>query len=265
MGWVFLTVVMCAGAAGLVCAHPERTAAEALWEQAIAARGGRERLAAIRSFAIEEDTTFRRGVRGVASRRFDVIVSELPDGWWEFLDYRPGAMGYSVRVLDTRTGRGWSTFGGPPQPLLRPDRDTVHRLRQIQYVYFMETRWVRPVPLRISRARLGFRSVDRLETDVEGERAVFYLDARTHLPVRIETARQISYQPPRPGMKASGEVRWNYEIEAYQEIGGVQVPARLRRGADPSRARVEINPEYDPAIFTTPPSPSDGPESWRRR
>lgn len=239
-------------------------AAQELWEQAVVTKGGRERLRAVASFAIHEKTVFARPVRGIAERKVDQLVCELPDLLWEFLDYRPGKMGYSVRIVDARTGLGWASHGAPALPFLRPDTSTASRLRLLQSVYFLETRWVKPTPLRASRVRLGSRAIDRLEADVEDERVVYFLDAVTHLPVRIEATLENRLPPPRPGMKPPGPMKYTYELSDYHDVAGIQMPARIKRGNDSSDVQVEVNPAYDSVLFTTPPSPDATVDSWRR-
>jgi hypothetical protein len=244
----------------------DRQKAMTLWDQAITAKGGRDRLAGISSFAIQEKTVFRRPLPGMAVGKVDQIVCELPDAWWEFLDYRPGQMGYSVRVVNARTGLGWASHGGPAEPLLRPDRDTAYRLRQLQYVYFLQTRWVQPTPLRASRVQLGSSPANRVEAEIDGETVVFYLDVDTHLPMRIETVRALVLKD-RPGVPPgrTAERRYTFELDGYHEVAGIQVPARVTLGGDPSEVRVEINPDYDRSIFTRPPSPDATTDSWRKR
>jgi hypothetical protein len=262
------------GLLAALCIFPgsARTAADGrqnavtLWASAIAAKGGRDRLAAIRSFAIHEKTTFTRATRpDMATGKVDQIVCELPDGWWEFVDYRPGQMGYSVRVVNARTGMGWASHGGPARPLLQPDTYVPYRMRQVQYVYFLETSAVHPTPLRASRVQLGSNPVDRLEAEVEGDPVDFYLDVSSHLPVRIEVTRKITLKPPRPGMQPPEPQKFVYELDGYHDVGGIQVPARIMLGGDQTEVRVEINPEYDASIFTQPPPADAGIDSWRRR
>ncbi len=258
--------LLCLGIAGARSPHVDRQAAEALWEQAVAAKGGRERLAAIQSFAIQERTEFGRlMLRDVAAGKVSQVVCALPDSWWEFLDYRPGKMGYSVLAANAQTGLGWSTHGGPAGPLLRRYTGLAYRVRQLQYVYFLETRAVRPTPIRASTVKRGFATVDRVETMLEGDLVVFDLDVKTHLPIRIETSRKNTLPAPRPGMAPPGDMRFVYELAGYDEVGGIQVPRRVTLGGDTAHARVEINPEHDPSIFTTPPSPDSTIDSWRGR
>ena len=265
----FCTIVLalfCLGVAGARSPHVDRQTAEALWEQAVAAKGGRGRLEAIQSFAIQKRTEFGRlMLRDVATGKVSQVVCALPDGWWEFLDYRPGKMGYSVVAANAQTGLGWSTHGGPAGPLLRRYTGLAYRVRQLQYVYFLETRAVRPTLLRADQVRRGFKTFDRIETRVEDDLVVFELDRETHLPVRIETSRKNTLPPPRPGMAPPGDMRFVYELDRYSVVAGIQVPGRVKLGGDASDVRVEINPEYDASIFTTPPSPDSTIDSWRGR
>jgi hypothetical protein len=272
-----LTLFCVSAAAGST--QEDRQKAATLWDQAVAAKGGRDRLAGIRSFAILKKTRFRGLMtRDVARGKVDQIVCELPDQWWEFLDYRPGLMGYFVDVLNTRSGVGWMSNSGTVRPA--PGRSayaaegmrqhTAYRMRQLQYVYFLETKSVQPNPLRAARVHLGFRPVDRVETDLEGELVVFYLDVNTHLPVRIQTVHNAGVlREPRPGAfrgrTVTSERRYTYDLDGYHDVAGIQVPARVALGGDPSEAMVEINPDYDPSIFTTPLPPDTRIDSWRKR
>ena len=260
-----LLVLVSLSAAAVGGPQEDRQKAVTLWEQAVAAIGGRDRLAGIKSFAIHERTAFTKAtLPEMAVGKVDQVVCELPDGWWEFLDYRPGRMGYSVSVVNARTGLGWDSYGGPAIPLRRPDTDAAFRMRQLQYVYFLETRWVQPTPLRASRVQLGSRSADRVETQIEGDMVIFDFDANTHLPVRIETIHKITLKPPRPGMTGPSEHKYIHEPDGYHEVAGIQVPGRIARGSDVAEARVEINPDYDPSIFTRPPPADTTIDSWRK-
>lgn len=254
---ITLSCLLVAAASGT---QDDRQKAVSVWEQAIAAKGGRDRLHGILSVAVREKS-------GIMSQ----IVCELPNRWWEYDDYRPLPLGYSVRVVNTETGLGWASYDGHPAGAFRrPDRDTAYRLRQLQYVYFLETRWVRASPLRASRVRLGFRRVERVETEIDDDAVVFYLDLTTHLPVRIETSRTFTVKPPRPGAfrdntVLTSERKYIFKLDGYHEVAGIQVPGRVTLSGHTVQSRVEINPDYEPAIFNQPPPPGAGIDSWRKR
>ena len=232
----------------------DRQKAIDLWDAPSLQREAAHGWPAFRSFAVRERTDFNRILlRDIARGKVDQIVCQLPNDWWEFLDYRPGKMGYSVRVFKHTNRSGRASHGGPTRPFLRPDTNTAYRLRQLQYVYFLETRWVQPTPIRVSSDRLGWKSVDRLETLIDDDMVVFYIDVRTHLPRRIETVRKIAAKPPRPGVKGTGEMKYTFQLEGYHEVAGIQVPALVKLGGDPVESHVEINPDYDPLNFDHPP------------
>jgi hypothetical protein len=262
---VSLLVMVCVSVVtGREAKSDDRAQAEALWNRAIAAKGGRERLSSIQSFAIKERALFDKPTRpDMAVGQVEQIVVELPDLWWSFSDYRPGKMGYMVRVVNTTTGRHWATANGTPGKTA-PDRSTSERLRRFEYVYFLETRWVRPTPLRASRVQFGRRPVDRVETEIDGQPVVFELDVETHLPVRIETSVTSDVPRARAGAVTAAR-RYVFELTAYHEVSGIHVPGRVSLGGDPADVEVEINPAYDPTIFAAPPPPETRIDSWRQR
>ena len=64
-------------------AQAEAQQAEALWNQAITAKGGRERLGRIKSFAFKETAHFDKPTRpDMTVGQVEQIVVELPDLWW---------------------------------------------------------------------------------------------------------------------------------------------------------------------------------------
>src|SRR5437660_4732658 len=71
-----------------------QAAASAVWEQAIAAKGGRERVHSIRNFVILSREEFSRSPRpDVATYEQLEWLLVLPDKLWGFSDHRPGLMG----------------------------------------------------------------------------------------------------------------------------------------------------------------------------
>jgi hypothetical protein len=236
----------------------------ATWEAALAAKGGRPVLQRIHSFAIRETTLSNIRVRGVLAGKVSQVVCELPSQWWEFVDYRPGKMGYSLIVVDAASGNGWATHGQPAQAFIRPDTWTPRRMRQLQYLYFLETTAVQPKPQRASRERIGSLVSDRLEAEVEGDSVVYYLSPATHLPFRVDVEMKVTATPP-ARVRATDAMKFTYELDAYRQVDGVMVPTSVTRGRERMQVVVEINPSHDPSMFITPPSPADTIDSWRRR
>jgi len=135
-------------------------AARAVWEQAIGAKGGRERLRAVRNFVESSDQPFRTRRRDVATHVYSETLSAPPTRLWEYEDYRPGKMGHGGVALDTNQHR---VLGEPNRgPVQGLYEDLVYRLREEQLVYLMETAWVQPEPVAVTRDRVGRFAVDVL-------------------------------------------------------------------------------------------------------
>jgi hypothetical protein len=232
--------------------------AEKLWARALAAKGGAERLHAIRNFVITESAPLK--VTRFAAQESSVIVCEPPGRWWEFLDFRPGLLGFSTRVLDLEKRLDFYSEGGDSRGgSLRPaDLDgPLSRMTYVQLVYFMETAVVRP---RIGKVEV-IHGFDVVHSDVDGQAVSFYLDRRTHLPAHVEVIRTFAIggaAPPKNQLR-----RW-YTLEKYVEISGLQIPTRVAVGGDFANATVEVNVDLDPALFGTPPDGVTSGDAWRK-
>src|SRR5262245_8824452 len=78
-------------------------AAAAIWEQAVAAKGGRERLQSIRNFVVTSHEVFSRSTRPEVATHEDIERLYVLNGkMWEFADHRPGLMGASGMMIDIR-------------------------------------------------------------------------------------------------------------------------------------------------------------------
>ena len=232
--------------------------AEALWARALAAKGGAERLHAIRNFVISESAPLK--VTRFAAQENDVIVCEPPGKWWEFLDYRPGLLGFSTQVLDLEKRLHLYSEGGDSRSgSFRPaDLDgALSRMTYLQLVYFMETAVVRP---RIGKAEV-IKGFDVVHSEVGDHAVSFYLDRRTHLPAHVEVIRTFAIEgvaPPKNQLR-----RW-YTLEKYVEISGLRVPTRVGLGGDFANATVDVNVDLDPALFDTPPDGVTNGDAWRK-
>ena len=85
------------------------------------------------------------------------------------------------------------------------------------------------------------------------------------MPLRVEAERTSTLKPPPHVSATSAPQKFVYDLEAYREVAGIQVPATVIRGEDRFDLAIEINPAYDPVVFTRPPAPGTGIDSWRQR
>jgi hypothetical protein len=89
---------------------------------------------------------------------------------------------------------------------------------RVQYLYLLETKWIKPTPVRMTREYIGLKSVDVVQTQVAGRRVDYYLDRKTHLPQRVITFFE------------SGRVWETYNFSDYITIKGIQMPSVTQEG-----------------------------------
>lgn len=226
--------------------------AEALWEQAVAAKGGREQLYKVNSLLLSYRETARNFL-GVVVHRGDVAALHVfPDKTWSWDDGLPPPFGLTVGWVDLGRNRRCTLHKGAAAPACGPAARAGspgdEGLVRAQYLYLLETKWVKPAPSGVSEARVGLRRVDVLHTRFRDERIDYFLDRKTRLPLRVS----VFYKD---GERAT----LTLDFSEYASVGGVMLPGRQKNG----RINFQLNPAYDEAVFTRPPSIEAGPQAWR--
>lgn len=232
----------------------EETQAEAreLWENAVAAKGGRERLSKISSLYLVAD-------QGHGTRQSGLYV--FPYYTFDY-SYDPARERSDINVRNVRRGLTWWQLNGNPAKLIKPDDEDAYLIILPQIVYLIMTKELDPIPLRSRKAWLGSKRVDVVEVDANGWRVDYYLNPKTHLPIKVVL-------PFGPRARTNGEMDQEILLEDYAEIDGVMMPRRASYSYTTSplkraeRLTFEINPKYDPSIFEQPPTAQMGAEAWR--
>ena len=271
-----IVIFTCAGGAPAHDVVTDRQRAEALWEEAIRAKGGRERLHSIESFVISStidahpimafgSNSPRRDVESEAERLY-----VMPGKAWLY-EFTPAfAVSLEATVINTERDLCLVTLApvGPMRsvPGLSMCVPTMwsERLIQDPVVYLMETRWVRPVPVRTRTEGKGKKQQDVIETVVGQLHVDFYLDRKTHLPVKLVT--EAYHGDPRMPRRMDLMVTF----EDYVEVDGIQMPRRVIREPlltevlrrDTERARYKFNVTYDEKIFNAPISRKAKARDW---
>jgi hypothetical protein len=223
-----------------------------LWEQAIAAKGGREQLYKVNSLLISYRDTVRNFL-GVVVHRGDVeALHVFPDKTWTWDDALPPPFSLTVSWLDASRNRRCVLYKGAAAPncdvVEHPGSPADEGLVQTQYLYLLETRWVKPTPVGVTEERIGFKKVDVLRTRFREKRIDYFLDRKTHLPLRVS----VFYGQ-------SERATLSLDFSEYVNVGGVMMPGKQKNG----HINFQINPPYDEAVFTRPPSLEAGPHAWR--
>jgi hypothetical protein len=254
----------------------ERARAKALWEEAVRAKGGRERLLSVKSLLITS-TIYARAPRG-SNIKDAVRLYAMPGKVWVYTHTPEFAVKLDATVINTERKLCMLTLapaGSGVSPLSPCLSETwTQYLLQDPVIYLMETEWVRPVPLRARTEGKGKKQVDVVEVEVGQLRADFYLDGKTGLPFRIVTEWYGGIG------RATGSLGpMEVLLEDYAAVEGVQMPRRVTRRmlpphresvgdpltGDEERARYQFNVAYDPALFDAPVPKNVKPDAWRRR
>src|SRR5262249_44102571 len=143
-----LALLVAAAIAGnsTTAAPNQSAAAEALWNQSIVAKGGRARLKAVRNLVVTERTTYTGSQRSEMTTGFTrQRLYAFPARLWEFVDERPGKLGFHVQSFDIEQRLGWSGAGRLPDRQSLVD-DSAHRMLEGQILYLLETAFLELEP-----------------------------------------------------------------------------------------------------------------------
>jgi hypothetical protein len=224
-------------------AAPDQKAdAETLWEQAIAAKGGRENLLAVRSLVVTE-----RGSGRSPRCQGDNVLQTLyvfPSLFWRF---GCDGLGPGLLIFDFKQRVAWGDGGRLPENFVDD-----YFMLEGQLLFLLESASVKPDPVAVRRDTVGVRAVDVVETRLSSARirADYYLDRESHLPLRVVVFRTLS-APPGQGIPPRDFVlEDHYRLSGYTSVEGLQMPARVshQNGAYGSMS-YRLNVAYDEQVF----------------
>ena len=239
-----------------------RQEAERLWEQAIAAKGGRERLYAVENLVVSSRFQGHKNL----VQKVELPLEEFyvfPNKFWRWSDGRKVKARLEIELFDFERSLGYYLYPDSSKPL-RKASEIYPREKQFvfytQLLYLMETKWQKPKLLAARTARSGFKKYDVVETIVDFERVNFYFDRKTQLPVRIVNfyAGEISEKT----------YTVEFDLGDYAEVNGIQMPQKVETTgsfvADGTKyVKQQINVAYDKSLFESPPSLEAGAEAWK--
>jgi hypothetical protein len=240
--------------------------ARRIWEQAVAAKGGRELLRAVENFAVSTSENYTTGSGKTNKARTEAFFV-FPNKVWRWTDLRPDVFGLSMEVLDFDNNTRYliNSDNTPPVRQTIPPMETRTSQTRALLAYLLETKWLKPELLSTRIERIGPRTVDVVRTvlrdDVEGfapegKYIDFAFDRATHLLIRV------SYYHSR-GAESVLDVAENFSD--YTEVSGIRVPQKRRIGDSIAKIHFQINVAYNEDIFRKPPRIAAGPEAWRAK
>lgn len=234
-------------------AQPEE--AVTFWEQAIAAKGGRERLHSVLNMVISTHGKYGSRQLGENQVRGETLFV-FPARYWDWSDYRPDVFGLRISMYNFETQKKYIISDGEPQRQIESitaaeqSRAEMHSLLP----YLLETKWLRPVVVGVKTGRIRLRPVNIVQTTVNGKRVDFALDQKSHLPVRV------SYHDLIKGK----EYITALDLSDYVDIDGIKVPQKIKYddGTEYKQA-YQFNVEYNEDIFVRPTTIQAGPQAWK--
>lgn len=234
--------------------EPRQKAAR-LWEEAIAAKGGRERLYSVKNMVISSTADYVTRL-GKKNNVRTVALYVFPNRFWDWSDYRPDVFGVSMHMYNYETKMKYVITLGEPYHALEPIEPNEKKESQTRGLvsYLLETEWLKPIPTSVSREKIGRRQVDVVQTRLDGQRVDFAFDRATHLLIRLSYYSTLNNRTYISIQRLSN----------YVEIDGIKVPQTGSVDDGPKyEEAVQFNVDYNPDIFVRPPPLEAGPEAWR--
>ncbi|MGI8468192.1 MAG: hypothetical protein ACR2N3_07050 [Pyrinomonadaceae bacterium] len=237
-----------------------RKEAERIWELAIQAKGGREKLYAVENMLVSSRFTVKHGVFKKKDARYDQFFV-FPSKLWIWNDALPEGVGLLINTINLETQTVYFLYPTDLKNPLRKNNEIYESdkqyFRYTQLLFLLESRWQKPKIIGYRIDFIGSQKYDVVETVLDNGMHDIFFDQKTHLPVRIV----FHYR----GTLSDKTTNYIYKLEDYQTIDGITLPTKLYA---PTAGAAEylsfqINVEYDKSIFEKPPTAEAGSEAWK--
>ena len=240
--------------------------ADRVWELAVEAKGGREKLYAVSNMIVSSSAN---------KIKFDQVKSHtlnftvFPDKEWEWDDNRPSVFGLRMTMYNWKTGMKYivQSDGDPKEwGLEQIEPEKLKSLRNENGVvkwaglalYILETKWWQPTPISLETGKINNQKVDIVQTILFGKRVDFFFDQNTHLPARIRFFNHLS---TRRIIDAN-----TIEISEYIDVSGIKMPTKIiENDGSIYSLNYKFNVDYNEEIFERPPLPVENAvDAWKK-
>jgi len=216
-----------------------------VWEQAVKAKGGRERLKNVHSLAI-----YLKPANVNLSGPPGTWLCVFPNRYFEYVAAGPGGTERAI-VVDGDADRVAMDVTGMPRRARQVGPAERDHLTLNQIVFLLESAWLQPQLIGVKRNVLTVQA---------GERTFRVTLSSSSLPERIQAL-------PNRGDKP--KISYDYHLDNYGDFQGVLLPKRVGLISG-LRERIwdadyEVDAKYNPKLFERMPNLADGPEPWRKR
>jgi hypothetical protein len=215
-----------------------------VWEQAVKAKGGRERLHSVHSLAV-----YMKPADVQLAGPPTSILCVFPDRYFEFEGRATGTQ--HAIVVNGTADRTAIDATGIPRMVRRLTQTEHDRLALNQIIFLLESAWLQPQPTEAQH--------NELVVEAAGRTYKLFLN-HDDLPDRIVS-------PPVRGQKP--KIQYEYKLQHYRDFEGVMLPARVVSTVGMREftwdVDYEIDAKYNPKLFERVPNLADGPEPWRKQ
>lgn len=237
----------------------DRIEAERLWEELIKAKGGREKLYSVSNM-----------LRSKSDGQIELFV--YPDRHWE---WDRGHIVYNYLWL-TMANMEKGIFAVVSQNGLNKIEKDLDERGRANYregflmdgcIFFLESRWLRPTPVKVAREAINKKQFDVVKTRFPD--LLVYKDWGLDFFIEPESrevrfVRQFSV-PNHEGMI--------WKFDNYTSINGIQMPQNVNAFLSPKEIRntkccnftYDFNVQYNSSIFEKIPTEAEGRDAWRPR
>ena len=214
-----------------------------VWERAVQAKGGRDRLHGVHSLAV-----YMKPAEVVMAGPPTNWLCVFPERYFEFAAARGGAR---ATVVDATADRAATDATGFPRKARHLTSYEHDRLVLNQLIFLLESAWLRPQPIEVRH--------NVLVVQAAGRTYKLFLNS-AGLPERV-------LSPSMRGQKP--KIQYDYRLQHYREFQGVMLPARVISTDNSLEftwdVDYEIDAKYNPKLFERMPDLANGPEPWRMR
>jgi hypothetical protein len=227
-------------------AVPEPSNAVEVWEKALAAKGGREKLHAISNFLV-----VRKRPRRQSPNYSDLYI--FPDRYWSWSN-SGGVLGTSLLVHDsTGTWEAYDDRQGRGVIWFSPAETGEGDMENARALFLMETKWYKPKIVGLTTERLKKEEFEVVTVDAGRDRVKYYIDMKTSLVRRVS-----------PEGRYGKIVTIAEDMMDYRSVQGIMMPSRTSTPeVGTYNLEFAFDVEYDPGIFKRKPSIEDGPDGWK--
>lgn len=218
--------------------------AERLWELAIEAKGGRERINKVQNMLITNT---------YGNKNYGLIgLYELPDKWWRYAN-DPKPLGTYVNMNNLAKDLYYvSDNVDNPNAFTEMSKTGDIELADVQLYFLLETKWVKPIPFDFTVENLNEKQTDVVKTMVGDKQVNFFFDKNSHLLLKIGFVSK------------SGKMNYWVSFSDYVLLNGIQIPTKVGYISDKkSITNIKFNVDYDKNLFETPPTIAAGPDAWK--